>query len=220
MKRAYLKACIGFAVLLSVALAVGCATTGPPLFAAKADNPGCMPAGSTWTSERRSTGSFGSGTARITQKSLGEQTWQGRRVFAYEGSEGTLLLDSSTMKWVAFLKGGKPVFSNDPPLGWNYPIWVGQSYTEVYRTTNHMSGKTTTREIQWSVEAKEEIKVPAGTFKVFRVKNADTDGSAESTNWWSPELGIFIKSKNQRTAKHPMGAGSQEVELISYVSKR
>jgi hypothetical protein len=122
------------------------------------------------------------------------------------------------MKWIAFVKDGKPIVSNDPPLGWNYPIWVGKTYTEVYRITNHMSGQTITREILWSIEAKEEIKVPAGTFRVFRVKN--TDPTTESINWWSPDLGIFIKSKSVRTNKHPMGPGVQESELYSHTIRR
>ena len=117
MKRGYLKATIGFAILLSVMFAVGCATTGPPIFGEKANHPGPWPVGSTWTQERRSSGSFGSGSVLITTKSLGEQTWQGRKVYAYEGPEGTLLLDASTTKWVAFVKAGKPIISNDPPLG-------------------------------------------------------------------------------------------------------
>jgi hypothetical protein len=218
MKRAYLKVCIGFAILLSVALAVGCATTGPPFFAEKADYPGPMPTGSTWTTERRDSGSFGSKTVQNTTKSLGEQTWQGRKVYAYEGPEGTLLLEAPSSKFVAFVKGSNPLFSYDPPLGFTYPLWVGKTWTETYRVTNHMSGTTTTREIRWSVEAKEEIKVPAGTFKVWRVSNIDP--TTESTNWWSAELGIFIKSKTQRTANHPNGPGVQETQLISYEIKK
>jgi hypothetical protein len=75
-----------------------------------------------------------------------------------------------------------------------------------------------TVETKWNVEAREEIKVPAGTFKVFRVTNSDP--TTESTYWWSPELGIFIKSKSQRTAKHPLGPGVRESELISYDFKK
>ena len=218
MQSAFLKAGIGFAVLLSVMFAVGCATTGPPFFAAKADNPGPHPAGSTWTTERRDSGSFGSGTVRLTTKSLGEQTWQGRKVNALEGPEGTLLQELPSLKWVAFVKGTTPLVSWDPPLGWSYPIWVGKTWTESYRVTNHGSGKTSNLEIRWNVEAKEKIKVPAGTFKVFRITSSS--GDTETINWWSPEVGTFVKSKSQRTAKHPMGPGVRETELISHDFKR
>ena len=218
MKSAYLRECIGFAIILSVMFAVGCATTGPPLFGAKGEHPGPMPEGSSYLVERRDSGSFGSGTYLLTYKSLGIQTWQGRKVTTSDSPEGTLLSDPTSMKWVAFVKGTTPLVSWDPPLGWSYPIWVGKTWTESYRVTNHGSGKTSNLEIRWNVEAKEEIKVPAGTFKVFRVTNSDP--TSESITWWSPELGTFVKSKSQRTAKHPMGPGVRETELISHDFKR
>ena len=218
MKRAFLNAGIGFAALLSVMFAVGCATTGPPFFAEKAYFPGFCPAGSTWGYERRDSGSFGSGIVQYTTKSLGEQTWQGRKVYAHEAPEATLLLEVPSSKFVAFVKGTKPLMSFDPPIGFDYPLWVGKTWTSSHLTTNHVSGKTSTVEMRWNVEAKEEIKVPAGTFKVFRVTN--TDPTTENTNWWSPELGIFIKTKSQRTEKHPMGPGVRETQLISYDIKK
>ena len=218
MQSAFLKAGIGFVVLLSLMFAVGCATTGPPFFAVRADNPGPIPAGSSYVSERRDSGSFGSATVRQTFRALGEQNWQGRKVYASEGPEGTVLSEVPSLKWVAFVKEGKTLFSWDPPLGYNYPLWVGKTWTEVYRITNHVSGKTSTVEIRWNVEAREEIKVPAGTFKVFRITNSDP--TTEAITWWSPELGVFVKFKSQRTAKHPLGPGVRETELISYDIKR
>jgi len=218
MQNPFLKVCIGFAVLFSVMFTVSCATTGPPFFAEKAYFPGFCPAGSTWGYERRDSGSFGSGILQYTTKSLGEQTWQGRKVYAHEAPEATLLLEVPSSKFVAFVKGTKPLMSFDPPIGFDYPLWVGKTWTSSHLTTNHVSGKTSTVEMRWNVEAKEEIKVPAGTFKVFRVTN--TDPTTENTNWWSPELGIFIKTKSQRTEKHPMGPGVRETQLISYDIKK
>jgi hypothetical protein len=216
MKSEYLKGCIGFAILLSVMFAVGCATTGPPLFGAKGYHPGLAPAGSTWVHERRDSGSFGSGTYLITTKSLGEQTWQGKKVYGYDSPEGTLLLDSATTKWVAILKGTTPIQINDPPLGWNFPLWVGKTYTEVYNFK--FPNQTFTSEARWTVEAREWIKVPAGTFEVYRVTYSDTWN--ENISWWSPELGIFVKIKNQRNAKHGAGVGVRESELYSYNFKK
>ena len=218
MKRAFLNAGIGFAALLSVMFAVGCATTGPPFFAEKVDFPGFRPVGSTTTAERRDSGSFGTGTVQQTTKSLGEQTWQGRKVYAYEGQEGMVLLEIPSSKFVAFVKGTTPLISFDPPMGFDYPLWVGKNWTTTNRITNHGTGKTSTVETQWNVEAKEEIKVPAGTFKVFRVTG--TDPTTENTYWWGRELGIHIKTKSQRTVKHPLGPGVRETELISYDIKR
>jgi len=218
MKSAYLKGRIGSAILLSVIFAVGCATTGPPLFGAKGESPGLMPAGSSYVVERRDSGSFGSGTYLLTFKALGIQTWQGRKVSTSDSPEGTLLLDATSTKWVAFVKGTTPLVSWDPPLGYEFPLWVGKTWTQAYLITNHVSGKTTTAEIRWNVEAREEIKVPAGTFMAWRISN--TDPTTESITWWSQELGVFVKSKSQRNAKHPMGPGLREAELYSHNIKR
>ena len=218
MKSAYWKGCIGLAFLLSLMLAFGCATTGAPLFAKKADNPGPMPVDSTWVQERRDSGSYGSGTARITQKSLGERTWQGQKVWAYESPTGTLLFELPSMKWMTILKGTTQLVSYEPPIGFDYPLWVGRDWKTTHRITNHGTGKTTTVETRWNVEALEEITVPAGKFKVYRVTN--TDPGNVSTHWWSPELGIFIKSKQQRNTEHAMGPGVREMELISYDIKK
>jgi hypothetical protein len=63
-----------------------------------------------------------------------------------------------------------------------------------------------------TVEAFEEVTVPAGTFKAFRVRASNNMGE-QSVNWLSPELGLFVKGRTERTAEHPAGAGVREMEL-------
>jgi len=218
MQNVFPKAFVGFAVLLSVAFIVGCATTGPPFWGAKGERVPLLPAGSSWVSEIRDSGSFGSGTYLSTTKSLGEQTWQGKKVYAYQSPETTLLSDSATNKWVAILKGTTPIQINDPPLGWDYPLWVGKSWTQVYNFKFPIRNQTFTSDTRWKVEAREKIKVPAGTFEVYRVTYSDNWN--ENIMWWSPELGIWVKSKMQRSAKHGLGAGVREAELYSYDIKK
>lgn len=216
MQNAFPKACVGFAVLLSVAFIVGCATTGPPLFGAKGYHPGLMPAGSSYLVERRDSESFGSGSYLITTKSLGEQTWQGRKVYAYDSPEGTRLLDADSKKWIANLKGTTPLLIYDPPMGYDFPIWVGKSWTQVLNFK--FPKQTYTSEARFTVEAMEEVKVPAGTFKAFRISYSDQWN--ENINWWSPEIGLFVKAKYQRNAKHGAGPGVREEELYSYDIKK
>jgi hypothetical protein len=57
--------------------------------------------------------------------------------------------------------------------------------------------------------------VPAGTFKVFKIKYTDTLG-IENTSWWCPELRANAKLKTVRTSKHRAGAGTTDMELVSY----
>ena len=56
--------------------------------------------------------------------------------------------------------------------------------------------------------------MPAGTFKAFRVRTIDDAGN-DNVQWFSPDLGIFIKQSLKRTAKHAQGPGTREIELIS-----
>ena len=153
MQNVFPKACVGFAVLLSVAFIVGCATTGPPLFGANGYHPGPVPTGSSWVMERRDSGSFGSSTVQQTYRSLGEQTWQGKKVYAYDGPESMLLSELPSMKRVAYVKGTTPLFSYDPPLGHSYPLWVGKTWEEINQITFHRMGSTFGVLTKWKVEA-------------------------------------------------------------------
>jgi hypothetical protein len=64
------------------------------------------------------------------------------------------------------------------------------------------------------VEAYEDVKTPAGTFKAFRIVLGDQ--SLRTTQWYSPELGLFIKTRTERLAGFFAGPGMREIELVSY----
>jgi hypothetical protein len=116
--------------------------------------------------------------------------------------------------WVARLRGSTPLESWDPANGWDWPIWVGKSWTNRFRYTNHQRGRTVGVVGVWRVEAHEDITVPAGTFRVFRVSYRDE--ATDVMHWWSPELGISVKEKHQRTERHAGGEGTRERELVSH----
>ena len=69
------------------------------------------------------------------------------------------------------------------------------------------------------VEAYEDVTVPAGTFKAFKVRTTDTMGN-DNVVWFSPELGIFVKQNNRRTAQHAQGPGTRDIELVSQSIRR
>jgi hypothetical protein len=104
-------------------------------------------------------------------------------------------------------------------LSWEWPIEVGKTWTKKYTITIHATKQTIPFEVRQKVEAYEDVTVPAGTFKAFKVVTSDTLGS-ENINWFSPELGIFVKTTLRRTAKHPAGAGTRETELVSQTIRK
>ena len=85
--------------------------------------------------------------------------------------------------------------------------------------TIHATNQTIPYQITQKVEAYEDITVPAGTFKAFKVSTSSTLGE-ENVNWFSPELGIFVKSINTRTAKSAAGPGTRETEIVSQTIKK
>lgn len=66
----------------------------------------------------------------------------------------------------------------------------------------------------YTVEAFEEITVPAGTFKTFCIKFVTPE--QREVRWYEPKLGMIIKRDWERYAAHPFGAGTHQMEAISY----
>lgn len=178
------------------------------------------PLGSTWTNARTDTGSFGSATARVTIK-RGQREWQGKQVLAFENPATAIVATMEDGNWIAMLSpGGQPIVSWDPPLGWQHPLEVGKTATKDMRVTTHANGSTVSYVATWKVEAVEDVTVPAGTFKCFRIGYSDTLGN-QDTYWTSPELnGIFVKSIQTRTASHQAGPGTRRTELVSQTIRK
>ena len=97
-------------------------------------------------------------------------------------------------------------------------MWVGKTWTLDWILIVHSSGQKIPVNSRWTVEAKEKIKVPAGTFEVFRVSYGDP--GTDILSWWSPELGINVKRREQRNGFHYIGPGVRETELISHTIRR
>jgi hypothetical protein len=198
-------------LLLATAAVTGILASAGCSIAPKADRPVFVATGSTWVNERRDTGSFGNGVSRVSTKALGPQSWHGRPVRALEGQDGTLYTDPDTGSWIALVRGTTPVATYDPPLGYSFPITVGKTWTGNTRVTTPQ--RTTDVQYTFNVEAYEDVTVPAGTFKAFRIRY--TDQYVENLQWWSPEHGLWVKTKVRRNASHPAGAGTRDTELVS-----
>jgi hypothetical protein len=75
-----------------------------------------------------------------------------------------------------------------------FPLAVGQSRTFEQSTT--VKGAVNTYVSVVTVEAAEEITVPAGTFKAFRIrveKKSGTGWKGSSHLWYAPEAGYFAR---------------------------
>lgn len=195
--------------------AVALASAGCGLLEPKAERYPPPQAGTTWTSMFRDTGSYGSGSSQVTGRFLPNRTWQGREVHAFEFGGLTTLMTQGDANFIVQLKGDTPTLTWDPPAGWVWPLEVGKTWTRKGKVTIHAAKRSVDYEYTQTVEAYEDVTVPAGTYKTFRVRTSNTLGD-ENVQWWSPDVGLFVKSRLTRTAKSSLGPGTREAEVVSY----
>jgi hypothetical protein len=135
------------------------------------------------------------------------------KIPATEIPQGVRLADARTGEWVAVVKGDAPVTTWDPPIGYDWPLTVGKVWTRKLRVTDHARNQTTDVTANFKVETYEEVTVPAGTFKTYKVVYTDSTGF-ETINWWNPEAG-WVRIRSKRLSNHPQGPGTRELDLIS-----
>ena len=200
--------------LCAAVLSGGCAVMEPRV--ERASPPAV---GSTWEIAQRNTGSYGK-DMRL-QISRGDGTWEGAKVVTYSNSLGmTTMATLDDGSWIAIVgRNGKPLMSFDPPLGWQYPIMVGKTWTTSHKMTAHATGKTIPFELSCKVLDHGDVTVPAGTFKAFKIACTSTIGN-EDTFWFSADHGIYVKTSLRRTEKSGFGPGTQEAELVSQAIRK
>lgn len=203
---------MGLASVAALAAALSTAgCTAPPLAGWSYRPP---PPGYAWSLDQKNTGSFGKDArVRLTR---GDGTWQGRPAHTFRNQTGmTTYADPATGRWFGFVSPeGKTTLSWEPPIGWEFPLWVGKRWTTPYRMTLHAANRTITYDFTCDVAGYGDVTVPAGTFKAYRIECASTIDTVE-VYWSAPELGFFVKTSLKRGPKNPFGPGTQEAELVS-----
>jgi hypothetical protein len=112
---------------------------------------------------------------------------------------------SSQLELKSLINGIEDVYSYQPSDASYFPLEVGKQVTvtetdtETRMTGGHSETNTTTDTYTYSVEAVEEITVPAGTFKCFKV----TDGS--SSVWHSDKVKNSVKEIDEDGTRWVLG---------------
>lgn len=188
-------------------LAAGCASTPSPTYT--------QPAwGTTLVYRVTSTGSFGSGTADVRLR-IEQATFEGRTVMRIASPSGATLNDPATAATIAVTDpGGRVLMRYEPPLGQPWPLAVGKTATQDIKLTFGPNPNIPMK-ADWKVEGVEDVTVPAGTFRAWRVSFVDSFGYRQ-TNWSVPDrIGMFAQRESVRPAGHPQGQGTQRMELVS-----
>lgn len=181
--------------------------------------------GSTSTMSVTSSGSYGSGTTQVTT-TIGQRNWEGRTVITQETAAGAMLLDPADGTRLGYVgPNGQTQWTLTPPVGFRYPLEVGKRWT--VESTLTVMGPQGSRALpvrsEWSVEALEEVTVPAGTFKALRITVNDAMGGQAwnaDTYWVEPTQEVAVKSLLKRLPTHAAGAGTREALLVSNSLRR
>ena len=171
--------------------------------------------GSSWKVQISSTGSFGNANKVEQQVSMRDVVVEGKPYHRFDAGGGANLLNDSVGVFMVLGPGDRPLMRYDPPLGYEFPLEVGKTWTQDIALTVGGTTKTPMK-AQWKVEAYEDVTVPAGTFKAWRVSFTDNFGFKQTT-WSLPEtVGTYAKRVSERPATHPQGgAGTQVIELVT-----
>lgn len=183
----------------------------------KVERPVWPPAGSTWNIKLNLSGSLGSGTRESTFEALGEVDWNGRRVQAQRAGN-QFYYDSERRIVGSAARDGTPIQTYHPYEAlYDWPLSVGKSWPNELQLKVHQRNETLDLKFVFAVEAFEEITVPAGTFKTFRIRR--TGPNDRMVVWYEPKLGLEVKRDWERYATHPSGPGTFQMEMLSHALK-
>ena len=164
-------------------------------------------AGDSWTYRgRRAAGPY-----TITRKVLREGVFEGRDAYEVEAGDVRYWY-TKQLGYLAQVRRDKVVRRAMPPEDWQWPLQVGKQWSATVTWTD--SGETERQYLLtavWAVEAHEEVKTPAGTFKAFKVSRREIESGAYQEFWYSPVARGWVKIRAAGTAD-----GDYEEELTAY----
>jgi hypothetical protein len=207
LRRPFFPPVVLLAVLVVSMGLAGCESSGVSRTVQIGERP-TWNAGDSWTYRGRGP----SGTFNVTRKVLREGVFEGREAYEVDGG-GTHYWYTKQLGYLARTKGDETTRLARPPEDWQWPIQVGKQWSAIVawidRTDTQQQTYTLTS--VWTVEAYEEVKTPAGTFKAFKVTRREIESGASQELWYSPEVKSWIKIRGANTAD-----GNYEEELTSF----
>jgi hypothetical protein len=202
------------ALLLVSQSAVAQTSASPPA------GPGFPPPGTRYVIEHRDQAGK---TRRLPATVLEEGVFEGRPVYQVTGGPDTIVVDKATRNSIATLREGKVVWKFSPHEGtYAWPLEVGKSWTATYAAEDPVRKQRWDRvQEHWTAAAYEEVTVPAGTFKAFRLESTPGENSGvRKTLWYAPEIHLFVKRVSERGPRHVQGPGKDTFELVEFAPTR
>lgn len=146
-----------------------------------------------------------------------EATYPNRQVYGMSNGTDIYLYDKGTRNWIATFRGDTLLASASPEEGtFSWPLEVGKSWTASYSYYDGISRRSWNPIVAyWKVVAYEDVTVPAGTFKAFRLESSPgTNNAVELTVWYAPDVKLIVKRTSERMSNHYLGYGKFTTELV------
>jgi hypothetical protein len=153
---------------------------------------------------------------------LAEGTYAGRPVHRVSDGVKLFLYDKTTGNWTAdiYQGGGELQVASPYVPTYAFPLWVGKIWQASFTYEDHEHDQTFS-DVSWlgRVAAYEDLTVPAGTFKTFKVEATGAYGGVRQVVWYAPKVHAVVKSIFERLPEHYLGPGKFTSELIEYVAE-
>lgn len=195
-------------VAFAAMLMAGCATMGdtpaappPGVFSAPMTLP---PKGTRWVMKSTvlSEKTAKSQAQTMTWTALGDGLRENKPVFRIWDGARLHIRDHETGSWLATLdRNARETMASEPHDGdFSSPLWVGKQWVarftrhERYRNQSHYNVT-----VVWKVEAFEDVTVPAGSFKAFRISAWPDarDSVKKHVLWYAPDVKLVVKEMKE-----------------------
>lgn len=156
-------------------------------------------------------------TQTYTETVLRDGVYKGTPVHRETDGVNITVFNKTNRNWMATLRAGVERDSASPDDGdFSWPLFVGKTWTasETYKDdmTGHRFSPVVT---YWKVTAYEDVTVPAGTFKAFKLESSPgTNNASLKTEWYAPDVKVVVKQILERTPRNYRGYGKFVTELV------
>jgi len=144
-----------------------------------------------WVYDRERPGSSGTRTRRV----LREDTFEGIPCFVIKFGKNENYYTKDVLGYIASLRNGKVVSKRTAPqqfLAW--PLRLGRQWQNVYTAERVQEGSSNDIDYRITVAKVENVTVPAGTFRSFKMEiRRSYNDELLAERWYSPKVKWWVK---------------------------
>ena len=147
-----------------------------------------------------------------TQEVIREDIFEGVPCYVIRRGRRDYYYTKDVLGYIARMSKGRLDRKRTPPLQLlSWPLEVGTKWENPYLLERPKDKTAVTIDRRLVVAKAEEVKVPAGTFKAFKIERYNSySGELFAEYWYSPKIQWFVKIKRYRRD------GIRQSELINY----